>query len=101
VSAFTVCRHLLWKTIHPENEATPDNLTGKEHKMDTTLAFVVSFGMAVAGQVAQDGEKLHDAALKQRPVDEQSQQRVVQTRKRIALTNEWSRQMRQGGLQRF
>ncbi|MGD8999525.1 MAG: hypothetical protein PVF75_03850 [Granulosicoccaceae bacterium] len=67
--------------------------------MDTTLAFVVSFGLAVTGQMAQNGEQLQNAAMQRQATTAQSQQRVAQTQKRIALTNEWSRQMRQGGLQ--
>ncbi|MGD8742859.1 MAG: hypothetical protein PVH46_05490 [Granulosicoccaceae bacterium] len=66
--------------------------------MDTTLAFVVSFGMAVTGQVAQDAGKSQDAGV-QAYSTEQSQQRAAQIQKRIALTNEWSRKIRQGGLQ--
>ena len=69
--------------------------------MDTTLAFVVSFGMAVSNQVADDGEKLQFAAA--RPMQLQAQpieNRADETRKRIELTNQWTRQMRQAGIQR-
>jgi hypothetical protein len=53
--------------------------------------------MAVTGQVAQDAGKSQDAGV-QAYSTEQSQQRAAQIQKRIALTNEWSRKIRQGGL---
>lgn len=69
--------------------------------MDTTLAFVVSLGMAVGNQVADDGEKMQYQAV--HPVQVQAQpldNRADETRKRIELTNQWTRQMRQAGIQR-
>ena len=64
--------------------------------MDITTAFLVSMGMTVTGQAATEAEPVtHQPA----PVAQvQAANRAEQTRKRIELTNNWTRSIRRSGM---
>ena len=68
--------------------------------MDITTAFLVSMGMTVTGQAATeaepDGHQSEPVAYVQPQVDHAA--RAEQTRKRIELTNNWTRSIRRSGM---
>lgn len=64
--------------------------------MDITTAFLVSMGISVTGQAATEAEPV---AQQQAPVEQvQAVNRAEQTRKRIELTNNWTRSIRRSGM---
>jgi hypothetical protein len=64
--------------------------------MDITTAFLVSMGISVTGQVATEAEPV---VQQQAPVEQvQAANRAEKTRKRIELTNNWTRSIRRSGM---
>ncbi len=64
--------------------------------MDITTAFLVSMSMNVTGQAVAEAEPIiHEQA----PVAQvQAANRAEKTRKRIELTNNWTRSIRRSGM---